>query len=219
MVKRILLFLFAVSILIPCVYADQAPAPEKVEVAFIVMADCINASLASEYSPVNISLPSITMSVDGVTRLPLRLSFFLADPVDIRQAIAVSVSSRQRFLSNLFSVEVTVSQDGYLFDIGEIMSTREYRFSDYLLTGSVDFYFPQDMDVESFVRILRTRSHTDDFMKVELNLGIYEAKDQLSIFVEGAFLVSVDTEGTLVVACEDGYKVNGFAYAPQTFFY
>lgn len=220
MVKRILVFLFAIAAVFSPVYAQQAPDPEKVEAAFMVIADCVNASLACGISPVNVELHSVTRSVDGETSLPVRYAFFLADPGDIRNSIDSYASAfRQSFFSNLFSVEVTVARDSYLVDIGETLASREYRMSDYLLTGSVTFSFPEDMDAESLDYILRTRPQTEDFMKVGLNLGLFGTKVDGSLFIEGEFCVSVAGDGSLLFTCENGYKVNGISYEAQTFFY
>jgi len=218
MAKRGILICLLLLLLVP-VFSDDAsavapPSEKDVAVTLTVILDCLNSSLCAEYSPVELDLPCSTVSVDPATGLPQRIAYFLADPSDYENVLAKALAGGSgNFWSSIFSVVSKGTSDPFLAKVSYTLSTRNYRVSDYLLSGAVTFSYPDGTTLDQMKKVWLEREKADQCMNITMNLSLYGLKMAAPMTIAGDFTLSVDDEGLVVVRSAGQTNINGYNLA------
>ncbi len=217
MAKRGILMCLLLLLLVP-VFSDGAfPAPpseKDVAVTLTVILDCLNSSLCAEYSPVELDLPCSTVSTDPATGLPQRIAYFLADPSDYDNVLAKALAGGSgNFWSSIFSVVSKGTADPFLAKVSYTLSSRNYKVSDYLLSGAVTFSYPEGTTLEQIKKVWLEREKADDCMNISMNLGLYGLKMPEPMTIAGDFTLSVGDDGLVVVRSAGQININGYNLA------
>jgi len=222
MAKRRIL-IYVLIILLPatlCAFDrdSEMPGEEDISKALTVIVDCITSSLASQYASTTVELPCSSFSIDTNTLLPQRIAYFLADPSDFQRVIASALDmDGGNIFSTLFSAVRRSVNDPYLAAVSYMLGSRGYQMSDYLVSGSITFSYPEGTTFDTISGVLSRRIPSEDFSNVSLNLSLYGLRMDLPMYISGVFTVSVDEGGSIVVNSVDAYWINDYCFAGGSF--
>lgn len=218
--KKFALIVLTVLLVSSGVFAeDVVPVDEKsVNQALTVVVDCLSAAIASNYSANEISMPSTIISVDQKTNLPQRIAFLLADPSAFVATMQSFVgNSNQNLFVSLMSLITKSVTDPLVSAAYFAMASREYKQSDYLISGFVSFSYPENATLEELTEIWVNRSSEDGSLGLSLDLSIFGNKMQTPVDISGNFEISVDKNGSMVISSIDSYSINGLYFTGGLF--
>lgn len=214
MVKRLLIIFLIASLAGSGLFAsDSEPLPTSAEVsqALTVIMDCLSASLVTTCTNSSIKLPNCTVSVSQTSRLPLRIAYFLADPSEYCDAL-MPASEGNNFLSSfLFFLDKTIA-DPLVSAVYVVMSSRGYASGDYLLSGSINFTYPEGATLDDVIAVWTTRENINQSIEMAVDIGVYGEKMERPLTVSGTFLMSVNEAGEIVVASVGEYTINTYRF-------
>ncbi|MGP1507559.1 MAG: hypothetical protein ACTTJW_01585 [Sphaerochaeta sp.] len=215
MIRRITIVgLVSLLLLNFCLYAENPETPpsnDEVGVAITVIMDCISASLVTSCTPSNINLPCSNVSINPQTNLPIRISYFLADPFEYVKALAPPDSSGG-FFSSLLSLLNSAAGDPLVTSVYVVMAARGYTPGGYLLSGNISFSFPEGVFLDDVINIWSSREDTGQSIYFKLEMRVYGTELDRPLSVSGEFDMSVDSDGGIVIKSVDIYKINGYGY-------
>jgi hypothetical protein len=214
MVKRCLVIFLVVSLAFTSLYAtdsDSLPTMEEVNQALTVIMDCLSASLVTSCTDTNITLPNCTVSVSQTSKLPLRIAYFLADPYEYLEALTPASEGNNIFSSFLAFLNNTI-EDPLVSAVYLVMSSRGYSSGDYLLSGSINFTYPEGATLDDVIDVWTTRVNTGQSIDMSVDIGLYGEKMTRPLLVSGSFVMSVNDSGEIVVASVGEYTINNYRF-------
>ena len=214
MVKRCLVIFLVVSLAFTSLYAtdsDSLPTMEEVNQALTVIMDCLSASLVTSCTDTNITLPNCTVSVSQTSKLPLRIAYFLADPYEYLEALTPASEGNNIFSSFLAFLNNTI-EDPLVSAVYLVMSSRGYSSGDYLLSGSINFTYPEGATLDDVIDVWTTRVNTGQSIEMSVDIGLYGEKMTRPLLVSGSFVMSVNNSGEIVVASVGEYTINNYRF-------
>ena len=214
MVKRCLVIFLVVSLAFTSLYAtdsDSLPTMEEVNQALAVIMDCLSASLVTSCTDTNITLPNCTVSVSQTSKLPLRIAYFLADPYEYLEALTPASEGNNIFSSFLAFLNNTI-EDPLVSAVYLVMSSRGYSSGDYLLSGSINFTYPEGATLDDVIDVWTTRVNTGQSIEMSVDIGLYGEKMTRPLLVSGSFVMSVNDSGEIVVASVGEYTINNYRF-------
>ena len=214
MVKRCLVIFLVVSLAFTSLYAtdsDSLPTMEEVNQALTVIMDCLSASLVTSCTDTNIKLPNCTVSVSQTSKLPLRIAYFLADPYEYLEALTPASEGNNIFSSFLAFLNNTI-EDPLVSAVYLVMSSRGYSSGDYLLSGSINFTYPEGATLDDVIDVWTTRVNTGQSIEMSVDIGLYGEKMTRPLLVSGSFVMSVNDSGEIVVASVGEYTINNYRF-------
>jgi hypothetical protein len=214
MVKRCLVIFLVVSLAFTSLYAtdsDSLPTMEEVNQALTVIMDCLSASLVTSCTDTNITLPNCTVSVSQTSKLPLRIAYFLADPYEYLEALTPASEGNNIFSSFLAFLNNTI-EDPLVSAVYLVMSSRGYSSGDYLLSGSINFTYPEGATLDDVIDVWTTRVNTGQSIEMSVDIGLYGEKMTRPLLVSGSFVMSVNDSGEIVVASVGEYTINNYRF-------
>lgn len=214
MVKRFLIIFLVVSLSFSGLYAsDSEPLPttEEVSQALTVIMDCLSASLVTSCTNSSIKLPNSTVSISQTSNLPLRIAYFLADPAEYCKALTPATEG-SGLLSTFLAFLNNTIQDPLLSTVYVVMSSRDYENGDYLISGSINFTYPEGATLNDVIAVWATRVNTDQSIGMNVDIGVYGEKMERPLTLAGNFVMSVNEEGQVVVSSVGEYTINGYRY-------
>lgn len=215
MTKRLLVLLLVVSLFVCPLFADLSS--ETVTQALNAFLDCVSAEIVCNYSKVPFSMPSSSLSVYPETQLPARISFFLADPAEFVEAIQTKVKGEGSFLSNLWSFLNKSEEDPFVTALYLALSTKEYKDSDYIINGSINFAYPDSTSIATLTSIWVDRVPTDGAIEMDVEISVLGKKLSSPLLVSGNFEIYVNNERKIEVSSVDEYTLNGVTYSGGVF--
>lgn len=219
MKKIVLIILTVVLMSSPAFAEDIVPVDEKsVNQALTVVVDCLSAAIASNYSAKNLSMPSTIVSTDPETNLPQRIAFLLADPAAFVTTMQSSIGNlNQNLFVSLMSLLTKSVTDPLVSAAYFAMASREYKQSDYLVSGFVSFSYPEDATLEELTKIWISRSSGKGSLGLSLDLSIIGNKMDNPVDISGNFEISIDEKGSMVISSIDSYSINGLYFTGGLF--
>ncbi len=214
MVKRCLVIFLVVSLAFTSLYAtdsESLPTMEEVNQALTVIMDCLSASLVTSCTDTNITLPNCTVSVSQTSKLPLRIAYFLADPYEYLEALTPASEGNNIFSSFLAFLNNTI-EDPLVSAVYLVMSSRGYSSGDYLLSGSINFTYPEGATLDDVIDVWTTRVNTGQSIEMSVDIGLYGEKMTRPLLVSGSFVMSVNDSGEIVVASVGEYTINNYRF-------
>ena len=214
MVKRCLVIFLVVSLAFTSLYAtdsDSLPTMEEVNQALTVIMDCLSASLVTSCTDTNITLPNCTVSVSQTSKLPLRIAYFLDDPYEYLEALTPASEGNNIFSSFLAFLNNTI-EDPLVSAVYLVMSSRGYSSGDYLLSGSINFTYPEGATLDDVIDVWTTRVNTGQSIEMSVDIGLYGEKMTRPLLVSGSFVMSVINSGEIVVASVGEYTINNYRF-------
>jgi hypothetical protein len=214
MVKRFLIIFLVVSLSFSGLYAsDSEPLPttEEVSQALTVIMDCLSASLVTSCTNSSIKLPNSTVSISQTSNLPLRIAYFLADPAEYCKALTPATEG-SGLLSTFLAFLNNTIQDPLLSTVYVVMSSRDYENGDYLISGSINFTYPEGATLNDVIAVWATRVNTDQSIGMNVDIGVYGEKMERPLTLAGNFVMSVNEEGQVEVSSVGEYTINGYRY-------
>ena len=215
MIRRLTIVgLVSLLLLTNFLYADEVegpPSTDDIEESLTVIMDCVSASLVTECTDTTIKLPCSNVSMDSMVHLPKRITYFLADPAEFKNAMSPSDSSTS-FFASFLSVLNTAIENPMVSAVYLAMSTRGYHQGDYYLSGSITFEYPEGLTLEDILTIWSIKEETDKKIKMVVDMNLYSRKLANPVSISGSFDMSVDKNGSLLVKSADTYTINGYAY-------
>jgi hypothetical protein len=214
MVKRFLIIFLVVSLSFSGLYAsDSEPLPttEEVSQALTVIMDCLSASLVTSCTNSSIKLPNSTVSISQTSNLPLRIAYFLADPSEYCKALTPATEG-SGLLSTFLAFLNNTIQDPLLSTVYVVMSSRDYENGDYLISGSINFTYPEGATLNDVIAVWATRVNTDQSIGMNVDIGVYGEKMERPLTLAGNFVMSVNEEGQVEVSSVGEYTINGYRY-------
>lgn len=214
MVKRCLITFLVVSLAFTSLNAttsETLPTTEEVSQALTVIMDCLSASLVTSCTDSQITLPNCTVSVSQTSHLPLRIAYFLADPYEYLEALTPASGSSGIFSSFLAFLNNTI-EDPLISAVYLVMSSRGYSSGDYLLSGSINFSYPEGATLEDVIDVWSSRENTGQSIEMSVDIGLYGNKMSNPLLVSGTFEMSVEDSGEIVVASVGEYTINNYRF-------
>ena len=214
MVKRCLIIFLVVSLAFTSLYAnpsDPLPTTEEVGQALTVIMDCLSASLVTSCTDSKITLPNCTVSVSQTSKLPLRIAYFLADPYEYLEALTPA-SEGNGIFSSFFAFLNNTIEDPLVSAVYLVMSSRGYNSGDYLLSGSINFTYPEGATLEDVIDVWSSRENTGQSIEMLVDIGLYGNKMTNPLLVSGNFVMSVNDAGEIVVASVGEYTINNYRF-------
>lgn len=214
MVKRILIVFLSFLLAFSGLYADDSealPTTEEVGQALTVIMDCLSASLVTACTNSNIKLPNCTVSISQTTNLPLRIAYFLADPAEYCDALTPATEGNG-LLATFFAFLNNTIEDPLVSAVYVVMSSRGYSNGDFLLSGSINFTYPEGATLEDVIDVWTTRINTNQSIGMTVDIGLYGVKMERPLTVSGNFVMSVNDEGEVVVSSVGEYIINSYHF-------
>lgn len=214
MVKRLLIVFLIALLAFSGLYAsDSEPLPttEEVSQAITVIMDCLSASLVTSCTNSNIKLPNCTVSISQTSNLPLRIAYFLADPAEYCEALSPA-NETTGFFSTFFAFLSNSIQDPLASAVYLIMNSRDYSNGDFLLSGSINFSYPEDVTLDDVIAVWTTRVNTNQSIGMTVDIGLYGEKMNRPLTLSGNFVISVNDEGEIVVSSVGDYTINNYQF-------
>ena len=199
----ILIFLLSLS----CAFASVNT--DNLNRGLPVIGDCLVAALVSEYSKLDITLPSTTVSIDVETRLPQRVAFFLADPADYVSTLNSAVNgSTSNILATIINLLKKTVSDPVLSAVYLGLEGKQYSNSDYILMGSVSFSYPEDATLKTIFGHAAKRTPSKEGIGLTVDLEILGNKLPDTLDISGTFSISINENKNIVIAPTGIYKIN-----------
>ncbi len=214
MAKRCLILFLVLSLAFTSLYAtdsESLPTAEEVSQALTVIMDCLSASLVTSCTDSNITLPNCTVSISQSSNLPLRIAYFLADPYEYCEALTPASEGGGIFSSFLTFLNKTM-KDPLVSAVYLVLSTRNYSSGDYLLSGSINFTYPEGATLSDVINVWTTRMNTGQSIEMSVDIGLYGEKMTSPLLVSGNFMMSVNDSGEIVVASVGEYTINSYRF-------
>ena len=214
MVKRILIVFLISMVAFSGLYAsDTEPLPttEEVSQALTVIMDCLSASLVTSCTNSSIKLPNCTVSISQSSRLPLRIAYFLADPAEYCKALTPATEG-SGLLSTFLAFLNNTIEDPLVSTVYVVMSSRDYANGDYLLSGSINFTYPEGATLDDVMDVWTTRVNTNQSIGMIVDIGLYGNKMDRPLTVSGNFTMSVNDYGEVVVSSVGEYTINNYHF-------
>ena len=214
MVKRILIVFLISMVAFSGLYAsDTEPLPttEEVSQALTVIMDCLSASLVTSCTNSSIKLPNCTVSISQSSRLPLRIAYFLADPAEYCKALTPATEG-SGLLSTFLAFLNNTIEDPLVSTVYVVMSSRDYANGDYLLSGSINFTYPEGATLDDVMDVWTTRVNTNQSIGMIVDIGLYGNKMERPLTVSGNFTMSVNDYGEVVVSSVGEYTINNYHF-------
>ena len=214
MVKRFLIIFLVVLLSFSGLYASDAeplPTTKEVSQALTVIMDCLSASLVTSCTNSSLKLPNSTVSISQTSNLPLRIAYFLADPAEYCKALTPATEG-SGLLSTFLAFLNNTIQDPLLSTVYVVMSSRDYENGDYLISGSINFTYPEGATLNDVIAVWATRVNTDQSIGMNVDIGVYGEKMERPLTLAGNFVMSVNEEGQVEVSSVGEYTINGYRY-------
>ena len=214
MAKRCLILFLVISLAFTSLYANTSeplPTAEEVSQALTVIMDCLSASLVTTCTNSKITLPNCTVSVSQTSNLPLRIAYFLADPYEYCEALTPASEGSGLFSTFLTFLNKTI-KDPLVSAVYIVMSSRGYSSGDYLLSGSIDFTYPEGATLDDVINVWTTRVNTGQSIGMTVDIGLYGEKMERPLLVSGNFVLKVNDSGEIVVASVGEYSINSYRF-------
>lgn len=214
MAKRCLILFLVVSLAVTSLYANTSeplPTTEEVSQALAVIMDCLSASLVTSCTDSNITLPNCTVSISQTSKLPLRIAYFLADPFEYCEALTPA-SEGSSLISTFLAFLNNTIEDPLVSAVYIVMSARGYSSGDYLLSGSINFTYPEGVSLDDVIDVWTSRVDTGQSIGMAVDIGLYGEKMERPLLVSGNFVMSVNDSGEIVVASVGEYTINSFRF-------
>ncbi len=215
MIRRLTIVgLVSLLLLTNILYAEGnegTPPMEDIESSLTVVMDCISASLVTECTDSNITLPCSNVSMEDNAQLPRRIAYFLADPSEFVNAMTPA-DQGLGFFASLRSLLYSATENPLVSAVYVSMATREYSPGDFLLSGSITFDYPEGATLEDILEIWSSRKNTGESIGLSVDMNVFGRGLTTPIALAGEFDMSVDDYGNIVVRSIDTYTINGFAY-------
>ncbi len=173
--------------------------------------DCVSASLVTECTDSGIDLPCCNVSMDIDTRLPKRISYFLADPSEYVKALEPKEAGGG-FFSSLLSLLSNTSDNPLVSAVYIAMATRDYSSSAYLLSGYISFDYPEGANLDDILAIWSSREDTGQSISMAVDMQLYGNELNRPLYVTGTFEMSVDEEGDIVIDPVGKYIINSYIF-------
>ncbi len=187
------------------------PSTEEVTTGLTVIMDCVSASLVTSCTDSGIALPCSNVAMDMESRLPSRISYFLADPYEYQMALEPR-DSGGGFFSALWSLLNSATDNPLTSAVYIAMATRGYGPSKFLLSGYISFEYPEGVTLEDVLAIWSSREDTGDSIKLTVDMQLYGDAVIKPLYVTGQFAMSVDEEGDIVIDPVGTYNINSYTY-------
>lgn len=184
---------------------------EDLEKSLTAVMDCISASLVTECTDSNISLPCSSVSMEGESRLPLRIAYFLADPAEFVLAMS-PVDTSGGLFSALKSLLNSVTKNTLVSAVYLALATRNYKVGDFLLSGSIAFQYPDGVDLQDILAVWSSRKGTGESIGLTVDMNVFGKGVENPISLVGQFDMFVDQFGSIVIRSVDTYTINGLPY-------
>ncbi len=121
-------------------------------------------------------------------------------------------SEGNNFLSSfLFFLDKTIA-DPLVSAVYVVMSSRGYASGDYLLSGSINFTYPEGATLDDVIAVWTTRENINQSIEMAVDIGVYGEKMERPLTVSGTFLMSVNEAGEIVVASVGEYTINTYRF-------
>lgn len=187
---------------------------EELNKTVSAVADCFTAALVSSYSPLKVSVPSTVVSIDMETKLPQRVAFFLADPADYVSTVnsAVNLTS-QGFFSNITGLLSKTTSDPLLSAVFFSMSLKDYKPSDYLISGFIAVSYPEGFSIDSVKKALREKDISSQSLGLTISLTVFGNSLSESVSIDGTFTINSDSNGLITIIPSGTYVINGTEYS------
>ncbi len=187
------------------------PSADEISGGLVVIMDCVSASLVTECTDSDIGLPCSSVSMDMTTRLPIRISYFLADPYEYLKALEPR-DAGGGFFSALWSLLNSTTENPLVSAVYIAMATRGYTRAGYLLSGYIGFEYPEGATLDDVLAIWSSREDTNQSIVLTLDMQLYGNLVLNPIYLTGVFEMSVDETGDIVIDPVGTYTINGFTY-------
>lgn len=219
MMRRLITIGVVSLLLVTSLFADDAelpPTDEEVLDSLTVIMDCVSASLVTECTETDISLPCSNVSIIQESNLPARIAYFLADPYEYERKLAPSESGGG-FFAALLSLLNGAVENPLVSAVYVAMSTRDYRQGDFLLSGSISFTYPEGADLNQLLAIWSSRENTGQSIGLSVDMQVYGSRLTRPMYLNGDFSLAVDDRGDIVISSLGIYRINGYAYQGGVF--
>ncbi|MBR2282227.1 MAG: hypothetical protein IJ863_06370 [Spirochaetales bacterium] len=190
---------------------EVPPSSDEVATGLTVVMDCVSASLVTECTDSGIALPCSNVSMDIESRLPIRISYFLADPFEYMKALEPK-DSGTGFFSALWSLLNSATENPLTSAVYIAMATRDYSPSKYLLSGYISFDYPDGVTLDDVLAIWSSRVDTDESIIMTVDMQLYGEAILRPLYVTGEFGMSVNADGDIVIDPIGTYNINNYTY-------
>lgn len=198
-------------------FAEQTADMDTVK-ALTATLDSLYTSISSSLSDSTVTMPSTSVSIDEETRLPKRVSFFLADPHDYMTALSnATIPSSQNLIQNLMNMIIRPQADPVLLEVRSYLSSRSYRQGDYILSGSVNFFYPENMTLQDLAAVWRGNETDTQPLRVTVSLTMFGSALGQDISITGTFEIRDTSDGLLSFSSIGTYTINESSYTDGFF--
>ncbi|MCF0238223.1 MAG: hypothetical protein HUK24_06445 [Sphaerochaetaceae bacterium] len=217
--SHIAVFILLILVSTSLVAVESEPlSSSEISQVLSVLVDCLSASFASNLSTEKFDLPNSTVSNGSGTDLPVRVSYFLADPSEFSSFIGNKLNSdNSSFFSSILNLLSKSVQDPLLSAAYLSLASHNYQSGDYYLSGAISFTYPEGSSLESFEEIWYSGIASDKDVGLVVNIMVYGNKLAHPVSVVGNFRLSLEGLGTVIVRSVGYYMINEFVYENGVF--